>query len=58
VAHFGYLGPEDQPDTWGADGAVHSMADIASWLGLHPRLDTHQAPDLASGLASSLAPGR
>ncbi len=34
VAHFGYLGETDQPDTWGADGAVHSMADIAAWLGL------------------------
>lgn len=34
VAHFGYLSDADQPDTWGADGAVHSMADIATWLGL------------------------
>lgn len=36
VAHFGYLGPTDEPDRWGADGAVHCMADIGTWLGLYP----------------------
>jgi N-acetyl-D-muramate 6-phosphate phosphatase len=34
VAHFGYLAETDRPDTWGAHGSVHSMADIATWLGL------------------------
>ena len=34
VAHFGYLADTDRPDTWGAHGSVHSMADIATWLGL------------------------
>ena len=56
VAHFGYLGPEDQPDAWGADGSVHSMADIARWLGLHPTLGA-QAPDVTAGLVSGLVSG-
>jgi len=34
VAHFGYLAETDRPDTWGAHGSVHSMTDIATWLGL------------------------
>jgi phosphoglycolate phosphatase len=34
VAHFGYLADTDRPDTWGAHGSVHSMRDIAIWLGL------------------------
>lgn len=34
VAYFGYLGDSDTPEQWGADGAVHSMDDIAAWLGL------------------------
>ena len=34
VAHFGYLADTDRPDTWGAHGSVHSMGDIAIWLGL------------------------
>lgn len=34
VAHFGYLADTDRPDTWGAHGSVHSMADIATWLRL------------------------
>jgi len=34
IAHFGYLAETDRPDTWGAHGNVHSMADIATWLRL------------------------
>lgn len=33
VALFGYIGKDDQPQTWGADGMVRSPADILHWLG-------------------------
>ena len=45
VAHFGYLADTDRPDTWGAHGSVHSMADIATWLGL-PVSDAVHTPQL------------
>lgn len=32
VAAFGYLGADDRPETWGADGLVHQPADIIRWL--------------------------
>lgn len=33
VALFGYLGKDDVPDTWGADGMVSTPTDILRWLG-------------------------
>lgn len=33
VALFGYIGMDDQPHTWGADGMVGSPTDILHWLG-------------------------
>ncbi len=32
VALFGYLGSDDQPETWGADGAVDHPEQILEWL--------------------------
>ncbi|MDX1593722.1 MAG: HAD-IA family hydrolase [Gammaproteobacteria bacterium] len=32
VARFGYIGPDDRPETWGADGQVDSPAEIAAWI--------------------------
>jgi 2-phosphoglycolate phosphatase len=32
VALFGYLGPHDRPETWGADGLLRAPADILTWL--------------------------
>lgn len=32
VANFGYLGPDDRPETWGADGAVDHPGEIVAWL--------------------------
>jgi len=43
VAHFGYLADTDRPDTWGAHGSVHSMAEIATWLGLPTSGAVHAA---------------
>ena len=31
VARFGYLGPDDRPDEWGADGIVDRPAEILAW---------------------------
>jgi len=31
VARFGYLGADDRPDAWGADGIVDSPAEILGW---------------------------
>jgi phosphoglycolate phosphatase len=44
VAEFGYLGTADQPDTWGADGAVASMTDLGRWLGLDISASLDAAP--------------
>ena len=35
VATFGYLAIEDRPETWGADGMVHSPEDILHWIDRH-----------------------
>ena len=35
VATFGYLATEDRPETWGADGMVHSPEDILHWIDHH-----------------------
>lgn len=32
VALFGYIGPEDRPETWGADGLIEKPEDILDWL--------------------------
>ncbi len=32
VALFGYLGPEDHPEKWGADGSVEHPEQILAWL--------------------------
>jgi len=32
VALFGYLTPEDRPETWGADGLIDQPGDILAWL--------------------------
>ncbi len=32
VALFGYIGPQDRPDTWGADRCAQSAGDILQWI--------------------------
>lgn len=32
VAGYGYLGDSPQPDRWGADAVVQSVAEIGSWI--------------------------
>jgi len=32
VALFGYIGDDDQPETWGADGMIRKPSDILEWL--------------------------
>lgn len=32
VAGFGYLGAEDRPEDWGADGFLEQPADLLGWL--------------------------
>ncbi len=32
IALFGYVGPDDKPDTWGADGAIRQPEDLLEWL--------------------------
>lgn len=32
VATFGYLSPSDEPDQWGADGAVDHPLEILKWI--------------------------
>jgi N-acetyl-D-muramate 6-phosphate phosphatase len=34
VALFGYLGAEDDPQEWGADGSIDSLDHLREWLGL------------------------
>ena len=35
IATFGYLATEDEPESWGADGVVHSPGDILNWIDRH-----------------------
>jgi len=35
VALFGYIGDDDRPADWGADGAVESPAGITEWIERH-----------------------
>ena len=32
VARYGYIGSEDQPDAWGADGLIDAPLEILDWL--------------------------
>lgn len=32
VALFGYIGHDDQPETWGADGLIHAPDEILEWI--------------------------
>lgn len=32
IAMFGYIGENDKPETWGADGYIHCASDIIEWL--------------------------
>ena len=32
VALFGYIGEQDKPETWGADGMVHSPEELMKWI--------------------------
>ncbi len=36
VAMFGYLGADDHPTEWQADGQIKQPADILSWAGIEP----------------------
>jgi len=36
VARYGYLGSEDEPENWGANGMVDAPLEILQWLGLDP----------------------
>jgi 2-phosphoglycolate phosphatase len=42
LARFGYLGPEDTPDSWHADGSIDSLRALLDWLPHYPG----QAPAL------------
>jgi len=33
VALFGYIGAQDHPETWGANGLIRAPEDILDWLG-------------------------
>ncbi len=35
VALFGYIGDNERPQDWGADGSVQTPADILEWLNTH-----------------------
>ena len=32
VALFGYIGADEDPNTWGANGLIQSPQDILTWL--------------------------
>lgn len=32
VARYGYIGPDDQPESWGADGLVNDPGEIMEWI--------------------------
>ena len=36
VALFGYLGADDHPEDWGADGLVRDPLEILDWLDTRP----------------------
>lgn len=32
VARYGYIGPDDEPETWGADGYIDHPLEVLRWL--------------------------
>ena len=32
IARYGYLGADDTPDAWGADGSIDSLMELLDWL--------------------------
>ncbi|MDH5436057.1 MAG: phosphoglycolate phosphatase [Gammaproteobacteria bacterium] len=32
IAMFGYIGVNDKPETWGADGMIHTPEEILKWI--------------------------
>ena len=32
IAMFGYIGENEQPDTWGADNIIHSADELMKWI--------------------------
>jgi phosphoglycolate phosphatase len=36
LARFGYLGPEDTPEAWCADGSIDSLPSLLGWLPNYP----------------------
>ena len=32
IAGYGYIGPDDEPDAWGADGMVSTPLEIMAWI--------------------------
>jgi phosphoglycolate phosphatase len=43
VAMFGYIGDEDRPETWGADGSIGTPAAVVAWIKAHNRSDEQTA---------------
>ncbi|HEX22832.1 MAG TPA: phosphoglycolate phosphatase, partial [Chromatiales bacterium] len=41
IAAFGYIGEDEQPHCWGADGTVDSPAGVLHWLNRHARLQLY-----------------
>lgn len=35
VALFGYIGEDEQPDSWGADGMIAHPAELLDWIAAH-----------------------
>ena len=35
VALFGYIGEDEQPDSWGADGMIAHPAELLDWITAH-----------------------
>lgn len=34
IAMYGYIGSDDQPDAWGADGIINKPTDLLDWLSM------------------------
>ena len=32
IASYGYLGVDDTPEHWAADGVIHSLPELLDWL--------------------------
>jgi phosphoglycolate phosphatase len=32
AAGYGYLKPDDKPESWGADALIHTPSDFLAWL--------------------------